>query len=258
MTCLRAQENSPSDPDHKATPWHRSVLRPKIVAAIVAAAAILYLAHRIGAGPILRHALDRIAALGALAPVAFIAIYVVACVLFIPGSILTIGAGVIFGVVRGSIYVSIAATAGATAAFVVGRYFARGWIARKLEGNRRFAAIDEAVAREGWKIVLLTRLSPVFPFNLLNYAFGLTKVRLRDYVLASWLGMLPATVLYVYVGAIGGEVARSAGGAARRSPASWAFDAIGFAATVAVVVYATRIGARALKETAAQQQNRES
>ncbi len=221
-------------------------LSPKLIAAIV----VLYVAHRVGAGPILRDTLDRISSLGALAPLAFIAIYVIACVLFVPGSILTIGAGVIFGVVRGSIYVSIAATLGATAAFIVGRYFARDWIARKLEGNARFNAIDEAVGREGWKIVVLTRLSPVFPFNLLNYAFGLTRVRLRDYVIASWAGMIPGTVLFVYIGAISGDLARAAGTGAARTPARWAFDVLGLLATIAVAVYATRIGTRALKESA--------
>ena len=158
---------------------------PKILLIVVAVIAALYGAHRIGAGPWLTNALDWIRGLGPLAPIAFIAIYIVACVAFLPGSILTIGAGVIFGVVRGSIYVSIAATLGATAAFLVGRYLARDWVSAKLEGNPKFKAIDDAVGKEGWKIVLLTRLSPVFPFNLLNYAYGLTSVtsaRLRSCV----------------------------------------------------------------------------
>ncbi len=193
-------------------------------------------------------ALDWIAGLGALAPVAFIAIYIAACVAFVPGSILTIGAGVIFGVVRGSIYVSIASTLGATAAFLVGRYLAREWVSARLEGNAKFRAIDEAVGMEGWKIVVLTRLSPVFPFNLLNYAYGLTRVTLRDYFFASWAGMIPGTILYVYIGSLGGDLARAAEGGAGRTPARWALTAVGFIATVAVVVYATRIGARALRE----------
>jgi|HubBroStandDraft_4_1064222.scaffolds.fasta_scaffold219424_2 uncharacterized membrane protein YdjX (TVP38/TMEM64 family) len=221
---------------------------PKILLIVVAVIAVLYGAHRIGAGPWLTDALEWIRGLGPLAPIVFIAIYIVACVAFLPGSILTIGAGVIFGVVRGSIYVSIAATLGATAAFLVGRYLARGWVSEKLEGNPKFKAIDQAVGKEGWKIVFLTRLSPVFPFNLLNYAYGLTSVSLRDYVLASWVGMIPGTILYVYIGALSGDVARAAGGGAKRTPAGWALTAVGFIATVAVAVYATRIGARALRE----------
>jgi uncharacterized membrane protein YdjX (TVP38/TMEM64 family) len=221
---------------------------PKILLIVVAVIAVLYGAHRIGAGPWLTDALEWIRGLGPLAPIVFIAIYIVACVAFLPGSILTIGAGVIFGVVRGSIYVSIAATLGATAAFLVGRYLARGWVSEKLEGNPKFKAIDQAVGKEGWKIVFLTRLSPVFPFNLLNYAYGLTSVTLRDYVLASWVGMIPGTILYVYIGALSGDVARAAWGGAKRTPAGWALTAVGFIATVAVAVYATRIGARALRE----------
>jgi len=226
------------------------LFRPKIILIVLIAAAILYGAHRLGAGPVLKNALDWIRGLGPLAPIAFIAIYVAACVLFLPGSILTIGAGVIFGVVRGTIYVSIAATLGATAAFLVGRYFARDWIAKKLDGNVKFKAIDEAVGREGWKIVLLTRLSPVFPFNLLNYAYGLTRVTLRDYFFASWAGMIPGTILYVYIGSLSGDLAGAgtASGGGARTPAGWALDAVGFIATVAVVVYVTRIGSRALRE----------
>lgn len=225
-----------------------SLLRPKILLIVVAVVAVLYGAHRIGAGPWLADALDWIRGLGPLAPVAFVAIYVVACVAFVPGSILTIGGGVIFGVVRGSIYVSIAATLGATAAFLVGRYLARDWVSEKLQGNAKFRAIDLAVGREGWKIVFLTRLSPVFPFNLINYAYGLTRVTLRDYFFASWLGMIPATVLYVYIGSLSGDLAGAAAGHTQRTPAEWAFTAVGFVATIAVVVYATRLGARALRE----------
>jgi len=193
-------------------------------------------------------ALNAITGLGPAAPIAFIAIYILACVLFIPGSILTIGAGVIFGVVWGSIYVSIASTAGASAAFLVGRYFARDAIARRIEGNARFKAIDDAVAREGWKIVLLTRLSPVFPFNLLNYAYGLTRVRFGEYVLASWIGMMPATVMFVYIGSLSGDLARAAAGSGAPNSAKWALNIVGFVATVVIAVYATRIGTRALKE----------
>jgi uncharacterized membrane protein YdjX (TVP38/TMEM64 family) len=217
--------------------------------ALLAAAiiALLLVGRRLGSE--LSSALKAISALGPAAPLAFIAIYVIACVLFIPGSILTIGAGVIFGVLWGSIYVSVASTAGATAAFLVGRYFAREAVARRIEGNVRFRSIDDAVAREGWKMVLLTRLSPVFPFNLLNYAYGLTRVRLAEYVVASWIGMMPATVMFVYLGALSGDLARAVSGSVGASAnLRWALNLVGFAATVAVAVYATRIGARALKE----------
>ncbi len=165
------------------------------------------MARYFNAQALLRQALDLIAGLGPWGPVMFVLLYIVATVFFLPGSILTLGAGFVFGVIKGAILVSIAATLGATAAFLVGRYLARDWVAKKIEGNVRFKAIDEAVAREGWKIVGLTRLSPVFPFNLLNYAFGLTRVSLRDYFFASWIGMMPGTLMYVYLGSLAGDLA---------------------------------------------------
>jgi uncharacterized membrane protein YdjX (TVP38/TMEM64 family) len=210
---------------------------------------ILFSARYFGSGP-LRELLQWISRLGSTAPLIFIPLYVVGCVLFIPGSILTLSAGFLFGVVRGSVYVSVAATLGATLAFLIGRYFARQWVAAQLANYPKFKAVDEAVAREGWKIVALTRLSPVFPFNLLNYAFGLTKVRLRDYVVASWAGALPGTILYVYLGSLAGDLTRVAAGGAERSRAEWLLYAVGLLATIAVAVYVTRLSNRALKQFA--------
>ena len=190
----------------------------------------------------LKQALDWVGQLGSWGAVIFIAIYVVATVFFIPGSVLTLGAGAVFGVAWGSIYVSIGSTLGATCAFLVGRYFARDAIARKIEGNARFAAIDKAVANEGWKIVGLTRLSPVFPFTLLNYAFGLTQVRLGHYMLASWIGMMPGTVMYVYLGSL----AKAASGERTRTTGEWVLYGVGLLATVIVTVFVTRIAKQAL------------
>jgi len=133
--------------------------------------------------------------LGVWGPVLVAAFYVVACVLFLPGSVLTLGAGFLFKVARGAVTVSVGSTLGACAAFWVGRTVARKLIAGKVARNKKFAAIDEAVAQQGFKIVLLTRLSPVFPFNLLNYAFGLTKISFWKYALGSWLGMIPGTIM---------------------------------------------------------------
>ena len=147
--------------------------------------AILLAAKYFHVQDLLKAALGWIGKLGPWGPVIFVGIYIVATVFFIPGSVLTVGAGAAFGVVLGSVCVSISATLGATAAFLVGRYLTRDAVARKVERNERFAAIDRAVAEEGWKIVFLTRLSPVFPFTLLNYAFGLKRVRLSHYALAS-------------------------------------------------------------------------
>ncbi|MFM6064543.1 MAG: TVP38/TMEM64 family protein, partial [Microcystis panniformis] len=177
---------------------------------------------------ILFHALTWVDSLGAIGAIAFIIIYILATVAFFPGSILTLGAGVVFGLVLGSFYVFIGATIGATAAFLVGRYLARGWVAEKIQGNNKFQAIDEAVGKEGLKIVLLTRLSPIFPFNLLNYAYGITGVSLKDYLLGC-AGMIPGTIMYVYIGSLAGSLATIGTSAPATNPVlPWTIRLIGF------------------------------
>ena len=109
--------------------------------------------------------------------------YAVACVFAIPGSLLTLGGGFLFGIGPGILYVSVGATLGATLAFLVGRYVLRQWIVEKVGNNLKFQALDEAVRREGWKMVLLVRLCPIFPFPVTNYGFGITRVSLKEYVL---------------------------------------------------------------------------
>ena len=220
----------------------------KFVFLILLAGVLLAAAFYFDVPELLRASLSRIAQLGPWGAVAFIALYILATVLFIPGLILTMGAGFVFGVLRGSIFVSIASTLGASMAFLIGRYLARQWVSKKIESNERFLAIDEAVAREGWKIVGLLRLSPVFPFNLLNYSLGITKVSLRDFFFASWIGMIPGTVMYVYLGSLAGDLAALGTGARSRSPAEWTLYVIGLLATVGVTVYVTRIARRALQK----------
>ena len=219
--------------------------RWRVFVGLVALVALLALARAFDAPAGLEAALAAIRGLGPWGPVLFVALYVLATVLFLPGWILTLGAGAVFGLTAGAIVVSIAATLGATAAFLVGRHLARDAVARRLEAYPRFAAIDQAVAAEGWKIVGLTRLSPIFPFNLLNYAYGITQVSLRDYVLASWIGMLPGTIMYVYVGSIVGDLA-AIGQERTRTSAEWALYAVGLVATVVVTVYVTRLARAAL------------
>ncbi len=125
---------------------------------------------------------------------------------------------------------------------------AREMVARRVAGNPTFGALDETVASEGWKIVGLTRLSPVFPFNLLNYAFGVTRVAPRDYILASWIGMMPGTLMYVYIGSLAGSLATLGAEQRVRTPAEWALYVVGLLATVAVTVYVTRIARAALRK----------
>ncbi|MFW5741688.1 MAG: TVP38/TMEM64 family protein [Spirochaetota bacterium] len=219
----------------------------RLAVLLVLVAALITATIVVDVNTYLRDVLEWVRDRGAAGVLMFAAVYITATVLFVPGSILTLGAGFIYGVVWGSVYVSVASTLGATAAFIVGRYFARDWIAAKVSGNKRFAAIDDAVGGEGWKIVGLTRLSPVFPFNLLNYAYGLTKVSLRDYFFASWIGMMPGTVMYVYIGSLAGDLATLGAGGRARTTGEWALYAVGLLATVAVTVYVTRLARQALR-----------
>jgi len=220
----------------------------KYVGIAVIIAGLLASTQLINLQEILTNTLQWINDLGPSAAIVFIIIYMVATVFFFPASILTLGAGIIFDIFFGSLYVFIAASIGASLAFLVGRYIARGWVEKRIEGNPRFKAIDQAVAEEGMKIVLLTRLSPIFPFNLLNYAYGLTKVTFRDYVIGT-LGILPGTIMYVYVGSLAKDLA-TLGSEEVTAPSEiqWAIRIIGFIATVAVTIYVTKIAKKALAQ----------
>jgi len=222
---------------------HRAVVLVLVLVAVALIAALVLLPLKEWMG----QAVDWVESLGAWGPVALVVIYIVACVVLAPASVLTLGAGAVFGVVQGTIAVFIGATLGSCAAFLVGRYLARDWVAAKVAGNARFAAIDKAVSREGLKIVVLTRLSPAFPFNLLNYAYGLTGVSFRDYTIGA-LGMLPGTIMYVYLGSSGSDLA--GGGDAAATDAEVWLKWIGLAATIVVTLFVTRIAGRALNASA--------
>jgi len=186
--------------------------------------------------------------LGVFGPLVFIAGYAVAVVAFVPASLLTLAAGAVFGIGAGTAWVFVAAVLGSALAFLVSRYVARSAVEQRVAGDARFAAIDRAIGAQGRRIVFLLRLSPVFPFNLLNYALGLTSVRFADYLVAS-LGMLPGTLLYVYTGKTIGDVASLAGGAApERGASHYALLGVGLLATAVVTVLVTRIARRALEE----------
>ena len=178
--------------------------------------------------------------LGPWGPLVIAVAYVPATVFLVPGSLITLGAGAMFGVVKGTIAISLGSTAGAAAAFWVGRTLARGWVEEKVAGNAKFQAIDQAVGEHGFKIVLLIRLSPLFPFTLLNYAFSLTKVRFRDYLVASWIGMFPGTVMYVYLGSLVRRVADLTSGKIEGGPAQQVLFFVGLVATV-VVTFVTAL-----------------
>jgi len=173
------------------------------------------------------------------------AVYIVAALLFVPGIVLTLGAGFLFGLGWGVVLVSAASTISAALAFLIARYFAREAVEKLARKDPRFEAIDRAIGKEGWKVVALLRLSPLVPFSLSNYLYGLTSVRFGPYVATSWAAMLPATVLYVYLGAAG----RTIGEKTQRSPWEWVLLGVGLAATAAVTVLLTRVAKRELART---------
>ncbi len=186
-----------------------------------------------------------LAALGGRGIVAYIGIYIVATILLIPGSAITLLAGVLYGPWWGTVIVSAGATLGAAAAYLLGRYALRSTVEKTTAKTPKFAAIDRAIGKNGWKIVALLRLSPVVPFNLSNYFFGLTAIRFLPYVLVSWICMLPGTLLYVYLGYAAGQAA-GAGGADTDNWLHWTLIGIGLLLIIAVSIYITRLAKQAL------------
>ena len=238
---MTAQSGSPT---RSSAPPSRKIVTA--VAALAGVAVLMILGRQAG-GAIPRFA-AWVETLGFWGPVMFVAGYALATVAFVPGSLLTLAAGAIFGLARGTALVFVAAVIGSTLAFLVSRYVARGAIERRLAGDARFISIDRAVGEQGRRIVFLLRLLPVFPFNLLNYGLGLTRVRLSDYVVAS-VGMLPGTLLYVYYGKLAGDVSALAGGAAvQKNAAYYAVLLLGLAATILVTTLVTRTARKALRQ----------
>lgn len=218
----------------------------RIAIAVVAIGAVVVLGR--AAGGYVPQFAQWVDSLGFWGPVVFVLGYAAAAVAFVPGSILTLAAGAIFGIGKGVALVFIAAVLGSSAAFLIARYLARAAIERRIASNPKFAAIDRAVGAEGRKIVFLLRLSPVFPFNLLNYGLGLTNVRFADYLIAS-VGMIPGTILFVYSGKLAGDVAALAGGAAvEKGTGYYAVLILGLVATVVVTTMVTRTARTALRE----------
>ena len=222
----------------------------RVAYVIAALVVLLFLGRQLGGYvPVFA---DWVNGLGAWGPIVFIAGYAVSVVLLVPAVLLTLAGGAVFGLVRGTLYVFVAAVMGSIAAFLIARYVARDMVEKRLGANLRVAAIDRAVAAQGLRIVFLLRLSPVFPFVLLNYALGLTRVRLVDYALASF-GMIPGTILYVYYGKLAGDVAAlGSGQAPPRGTAYHVLTVVGLVATVGVTTLVTRIARRAVREATAE------
>ena len=190
--------------------------------------------------------MDKISRLGQYGPILFIALYIAAAVLLLPGSPLTLGAGALFGFYPAFVIAQLGSTLGAACAFLLARYVARDWLAKRIKRNAKFTAIDKAVGGEGWKIVLLTRLSPAFPFNPLNVALGLSRVRFRTYVWTTFVGIIPGELVFIYIGTLAGNLARIGDEMNQRTTWEWGLYGMGFLATVAVTVVITRIARNAL------------
>jgi len=234
----------------------RVTSRTRAAVLVIALAALAGLAAVLPVREWLVVGLDWIDAHRTIAWLAYVAVYIVATVLLVPGSLLTLAAGFLFGLALGVAVVSAGSVLGASCAFLVGRFFVRDWVAERVAHLPRFRALDRATASDGFTIVLLARLSPLFPFNLLNYGFGLTAVSLEQYFFASWLGMLPATILYVYLGTLAADLTALVNGELETGLAGRVLLVGGFAATLALTVLVTRRATRALGaelETAARE-----
>ena len=237
-----AVREAPAPAPTPAPRWQTAL---KAAGALAALAAVIWLGRQGGAYvPEFRQWVEGV---GIWGPLAFVLGYAVATVAFLPGSLLTLAAGAVFGLAEGTLWAFLGATLGSSVAFLIARYAARGWVERKIEGRPRFRAVDRAVEREGAKVVVFLRLSPLIPFNLLNYLLGLTRVKFWHYLAAS-LAMLPGTLLYVYYGKVAGDVVTAAGGAGGKTVWDWVLLAVGLLATLAATVLIARKARAALAE----------
>ncbi len=215
------------------------------VALAVLAIGVIVLWRLVPADRLLDRLTDTVAGLGPWGPLLFGVAYVLAAVLLIPASALTLAAGALFGLAQGTLVVAIAATVAAAIAFLIGRYAARDLVEARAQRSPTFGAIDRAIARGGWKVVALLRLSPAMPFSLGNYLFGLTAVAFWPYVAATAVAILPGVFMYAYIGYVGRQVAA---GDATASTGRWILLVAGLVATAVVTVYITRLARRSLDE----------
>jgi uncharacterized membrane protein YdjX (TVP38/TMEM64 family) len=194
----------------------------------------------------LRHARS----LGAAAPVAFILIHIFGVVAFVPATVFAVAGGALFGFTQGVVYSLIGGSFGAVGAFLIGRYVARRFVARRLAASPQAAAIDRAISSDGGRILFLLRLSPVMPFNVLNYMLGASSVRLKDFVIAS-AGMLPGTMVGAYAGQVAGDALALAGETHPVWNSSYYLALVaGLAATVLAAAAVGRAARRALRNVA--------
>jgi uncharacterized membrane protein YdjX (TVP38/TMEM64 family) len=222
----------------------RNVLRVILLSGFICL--VVWLVKTTDARQIIRSVLERIDAMGAWAPFWFMMAYVVACLTFFPGVVLTMGAGIMFGVVRGTFYVTAGATLGAACAFLISRYLLRGWVRKKLRNYPLFQMVDEAVARQGWKVAGLIRLSPAFPYTPLNFVFGLTRIPFWHFVFVTYFAIYPLTILFVYLGSLVGDLADLGNKPMASGNMKWVVTGFGLASTIIVTIIVTRIARKSL------------
>ena len=194
------------------------------------------------------HLMAWIDSLGSLGPVAFILLHVVGTILFVPAIVFGMGAAFIYGFWQGFVITLISTTISAMAAFFIARYMARGWVARRIAARPKYAAIDNAVGRQGWKIVLLTRLSPGFPFTLLNYALGVTQVSATAFLTATAVGMAPRTLVHVYAGVFGSSLATFGVDGVGPDAVRILTVTVGIIVTILATVYISRLVQKTVEE----------
>ena len=193
------------------------------------------------------HWMQTIQSAGWLGWLLFIGSYALACLCFVPGSVLTLGAGAIYGFWGGSLLVLLGNGLGSLLSLLITRYLLRGWAKRQFARSPKMKAIEEAVARDGWKLVCLTRLSPIMPFSLINYALGLTKISAAKFLFATEVGAIPSTCVYVYLGTLVGNLTRIGPDLHQHRSWDWAFQAAGLVFTIGVTIYITHLANKALK-----------
>lgn len=223
-----------------ALTWIR---KKRVWAAVAVASCLIVIISQMPVATFLSQAKSWIASQGVWAIPVFMSVYVLAAIFGIPNIVLVLAAGTLFGLAKGIVSASIADTLSIAVCFVIGQTIGRRWLTRFIKEDSRFHKLDRAFAKKGWTIVLLTRLSPVLPSNILNYGFSLTKINFWQYLFFSWLGMLPVIFTYVYIGTFGANIF-----ALDKSPQSLLFQALGLLATIGVMFYTTRLAASALKE----------
>ena len=220
----------------------------KIITALTIGSVIGYVLWQYPIGMYLPVFIQRVQNLELSGYLLYVIVSAIGTAMFFPGSIFVMGAGFVWGVAYGTLIASASLTISAALTFYIGRYIARDWVKKMVNQNTRLKQLDTGVMKSGFKFVFLIRLSPAFPFTLFNYSFGSTGVRFGDYILATWLGMIPGTIMYVYIGSIITEIAQIASGNLSLSNTISYYKALGLIAAVAAIIYISRSAYRILSD----------